>query len=72
MLCGIVARCFVFDQEEREKTYSFSSMVAVCNYTGIGKIMAERGSSDAIENYGVGGLGAQISEPFKSLIKKVW
>jgi UTP--glucose-1-phosphate uridylyltransferase len=42
-------------------------MVAAWNHTGIGQIMVERVSSDAIENYGVAGLGTQASEPFKSV-----
>jgi UTP--glucose-1-phosphate uridylyltransferase len=57
----------VLDQEARDKNYSFSSMVAAWDHTGIGQIMVERVSSDAIENYGVADLGTQASEPFKSV-----
>jgi UTP--glucose-1-phosphate uridylyltransferase len=57
----------VLDQESRDKNYSFSSMVAAWNHTGIGQIIVERVSSDAIENYGVADLGTQASEPFKSV-----
>jgi UTP--glucose-1-phosphate uridylyltransferase len=57
----------VLDQESREKNYSFSSMVAAWNNTGIGQIMVERVSSDAIENYGVADLGTQTSRPFNSV-----
>ena len=42
-------------------------MVAAWNHTGIGQIMVERVSSDAIENYGVADLGTQQSEDFKSV-----
>jgi UTP--glucose-1-phosphate uridylyltransferase len=42
-------------------------MVAAWNHTGIGQIMVERVSSDAIENYGVAGLGTLASELFKSV-----
>jgi UTP--glucose-1-phosphate uridylyltransferase len=42
-------------------------MVAARNHTGIGQIMVERVSSDAIENYGVVDLGTEASEPFKSV-----
>jgi UTP--glucose-1-phosphate uridylyltransferase len=57
----------VLDQKSRDKNYSFSSMVAARNHTGIGQIMVERVSSDAIENYGVVDLGTEASEPFKSV-----
>jgi UTP--glucose-1-phosphate uridylyltransferase len=57
----------VLDQESRDKNYSFSSMVAAWHDTGIGQIMVERVSSDAIENYDVADLGTQASEPFKSV-----
>jgi UTP--glucose-1-phosphate uridylyltransferase len=52
----------VLDQEARDKNYSFSSMVAAWNHTGVGQIIVERVSSDAIENYGVTDLGAQASK----------
>jgi len=55
----------VLDQEVRDKNYSFSSVVAAWNLTGIGQIMVERVSSDAIENYGVADLGTQASKPLK-------
>jgi UTP--glucose-1-phosphate uridylyltransferase len=57
----------VLDQESRDKNYSFSSMVAAWSHTGIGQIMVERDSSDAIENFGVVDLGAQASDPFKGV-----
>jgi len=57
----------VLDKETRVKNYSFSLMVSAWNDTGIGQIMVERVSSDAIENYGVVDLGTQASEPFKSV-----
>jgi UTP--glucose-1-phosphate uridylyltransferase len=57
----------VLDQEAQDKHYSFSSMVAAWNHTGIGQIMVERVSSDVIENYGVADLGTEASEPFKSV-----
>jgi UTP--glucose-1-phosphate uridylyltransferase len=57
----------LLDQESRDKNYSFSSMVGAWNHTGIGQIMVERVSSDAIENYGVADLGTQESEAFKSV-----
>jgi UTP--glucose-1-phosphate uridylyltransferase len=44
---------------------------AAWNHTGIGQIMVERVSSDAIENYGVADLGTEASEPFKSVPVKV-
>ena len=57
----------VLDQEDREQNFSLSSMVAAWNDTGIGQIMVERVSSEAIENYGVADLGREVSEPFKSV-----
>lgn len=57
----------LLDKEVRDKNYSFLSMVSAWNDTGIGQIMVERVRSDAIENYGVVDLGAQASEPFKSV-----
>ena len=57
----------ILDKELRANNYSFTSMVDAWNETGIGQIMVERVSSDVIENYGVVDLGAQTSEPFKSV-----
>jgi UTP--glucose-1-phosphate uridylyltransferase len=57
----------VLDQESRDKNYSISSMLAAWNYAGIGQIMVERVSSDAIENFGVANLGTQASESFKGV-----
>jgi UTP--glucose-1-phosphate uridylyltransferase len=63
----MLTQVLVLDQEALDKNYSFSSTVAAWNHTGIGQIMVERVSSDAIENYGVADLGTQASEPFKSV-----
>jgi UTP--glucose-1-phosphate uridylyltransferase len=60
----------VLDQESRDKNDSFSSIVDAWDHTGIGQIMVERVSSDAIENYGVADLGTQANEPFKSVLIK--
>jgi UTP--glucose-1-phosphate uridylyltransferase len=57
----------VLDQESRNRKYSVSSMVAAWNHIGIGQIMVQRVSSDAIDNYGIAELAAQASEPFKSV-----
>ena len=42
-------------------------MTGAWNETGIGQVMVERVSSDAIENYGVADLNGEASEPFKSM-----
>lgn len=57
----------VLDKESRDNNYSFSSMVEAWDQSGMGQIMVERVSSDAIENYGVADLGGKTSEPFKSV-----
>jgi UTP--glucose-1-phosphate uridylyltransferase len=60
----------VLDQESRDKDYSFTSMVDAWNETGVGQVMVERVSSEAIENYGVADLNGEASEPFKSVALK--
>jgi UTP--glucose-1-phosphate uridylyltransferase len=60
----------VLDQESRDKNYSFAAMTDAWNETGIGQVMVERVSSEAIENYGVADLGGEASEPFKSVSLK--
>jgi UTP--glucose-1-phosphate uridylyltransferase len=57
----------VLDQESRDKNYSFAAMTNAWNKTGIGQVMVEQVGSKAIENYGVADLGAEVSEPFKSV-----
>jgi UTP--glucose-1-phosphate uridylyltransferase len=57
----------VLDQESRDKNYSFVAMTGAWNETGIGQVMVERVSSDAIENYGIADLGGEASESFKSI-----
>ena len=57
----------VLDQASRAKNYSFAAMTDAWNETGIGQVMVERVSSDAIENYGVADLGGEASEAFKSV-----
>ncbi len=42
-------------------------MTDAWNETGIGQVMVERLSLDAIENYGVADLDGAASEPFKSI-----
>jgi UTP--glucose-1-phosphate uridylyltransferase len=60
----------VLDKESRDKNYSFAAMTDAWNETGVGQVMVERVSSDAIENYGVADLGGEIGEPFKSVALK--
>jgi UTP--glucose-1-phosphate uridylyltransferase len=60
----------VLAQESRDKNYCLSSMLAAWNHTGIGLIMVERVSSDAIQNYGVADLGAEAGVPVKGLVEK--
>jgi len=60
----------VLDQESRDKDYSFAAMTDAWNETGIGQVMVERVSSEAIENYGVADLNGEASEPFKSVALK--
>lgn len=60
----------VLDQESRDKNYSFAAMTDAWNEIGVGKVMVERVSSGAIENYGVADLGGKASEPFKSVALK--
>jgi len=57
----------VFDQESRDKNYSFAAMTDAWNETGIGQVMVERVDAEAIENYGVADLDGAASEPFKSI-----
>jgi len=57
----------VLDQESRAKNYSFAAMTGAWNETGIGQVMVEQVSLDAIENYGVADLGGAPSQPFKSI-----
>jgi UTP--glucose-1-phosphate uridylyltransferase len=57
----------VLDKESRDKNYSFSAMTDAWNETGIGQVMVERVSSEAIGNYGVADLNGEASRPFKSI-----
>ena len=57
----------MLDQASRDTNYSFAAMTVAWNKTGIGQIMVERVSSDAIENYGVADLNGEASESFKSI-----
>ena len=60
----------VLDKESRDKNHSFTAMIDAWNEAGIGQVMVEQVSSDAIENYGVADLGGETSEPFKSVALK--
>jgi UTP--glucose-1-phosphate uridylyltransferase len=55
------------DQESRAKNYSFAAMTGAWNEAGIGQVMVEQVSLDAIENYGVADLGGAPSQPSKSI-----
>jgi UTP--glucose-1-phosphate uridylyltransferase len=57
----------VLDKESRDKNYSFAAMVDAWNVAGVGQVMVERVSSEAIENYGVADLNGAASEPFNSV-----
>ncbi len=57
----------VLDQAWRAKNYSFGAMTDAWNETGVGQVMVERVSSEALENYGVADLNGEESEPFKSV-----
>ena len=57
----------VLDQESRDTNYSFAAMTDAWNETGVGQVMVERVSSEAIENYGVADLGGAASGTFKSV-----
>ena len=57
----------VLDQESHDQNYSFAAMTYAWNETGMGQVMVEQVSSDAIENYGVDDLGGAASESFKSI-----
>ena len=43
----------VLDQASCAKNYSFAAITDAWNETGIGQVVVEQVSSDAIENYGV-------------------
>jgi len=57
----------MLDQESHDQNYSFAAMTDAWNETGIGQVMVEPVSSDAVENYGVADLGGEVGEPFKSI-----
>ena len=57
----------VLDQESQDQNYSFAAMTDAWNETGIGQVMVERVSSEAIENYGVADLNGAASEPYNSI-----
>lgn len=60
----------VLDRASRDKNHSFTAMMDAWNVTGVGQVMVERVSRDAIENYGVADLDVDINEPFKSVALK--
>ena len=57
----------VLDQASRAKNYSFGAMTDVWNETGVGQVMVERVSSEALGNYGVADLNGEVTELFKSI-----
>jgi UTP--glucose-1-phosphate uridylyltransferase len=47
--------------------WCFAAMTDAWNETGVGQVMVERVSSEAIENYGVADLNGEASKPFRSV-----
>ena len=57
----------VLDKQARGKNVSFAKLVNAWNDTGVGQIMVECVEPDAVENYGIADLNAELAEPFKSI-----